>query len=398
LVDVLLERRILVCVGSGGVGKTTTAASLALAAARRGKRTLVLTIDPARRLANSLGLESLGHQVQEVDPGLVRRGAPSDRGELWAMMLDQKQAFDEVVTRHAKDPEAVKRILANPVYAQISGSLAGAQEYAAMAKLHDFDRSGEWELIVVDTPPTAHALDFLDAPGKLSEAIDSPAIEWFRKLQGQGGSRWAFVGKTGAYVLKRLAKFVGAKFIEDLGVFFTEFNDILGGFRQRAEETFALLRQPRVGFVLVASPEPMAVREALAFHERLITAGMPFVGFVINKVYPWQPLPAGLAGQPDATSAIERALAAHPGTAKLELSGTSRTMAAQALLTAHTEIETLAAADRRAVERLRSAGGATGVLVQVPLQPDDVHDVDRLIALERFLLGEQATVPAAASR
>src|SRR5687767_3745327 len=136
LVDVLLERRIIVCVGSGGVGKTTTAASLALAAARRGKKTLVLTIDPARRLANSLGLAQLGHEVQEVDPALVRAGAASQSGQLFAMMLDQKAAFDEVVTRYAKDPAAVKRILANPVYAQISGSLAGAQEYAAMAKLH----------------------------------------------------------------------------------------------------------------------------------------------------------------------------------------------------------------------------------------------------------------------
>src|SRR5689334_6730529 len=292
LVDVLLERRILVCVGSGGVGKTTTAAALALAAARRGKRTLVLTIDPARRLANSLGLASLGHQVQQVDPALVRRGASSDRGELWAMMLDQKQAFDEVVARHAKDPGAVKRILANPVYSQISGSLAGAQEYAAMAKLHDFDRSGGWDTIVVDTPPTAHALDFLDAPRKLSEAIDSPAIEWFRKLQGGSGSGWSIVGKTGSFVMKRLAKFVGSQFLDDLGVFFTEFNDVLGGFRKRAEETFSLLRQPRVGFVLVASPEPMAVREALFFHERLVTASMPFVGFVVNKIHPALPIQA----------------------------------------------------------------------------------------------------------
>jgi anion-transporting ArsA/GET3 family ATPase len=377
-VDVLLERRILVCVGSGGVGKTTTAAALALAAARRGKRTLVLTIDPARRLANSLGLESLGHQVQQVDAALIQRGAPSDQGELWAMMLDQKQAFDEVVARHAKDPEAVRRILANPVYAQISGSLSGAQEYAAMAKLHDFDRTGEWDLIVVDTPPTAHALDFLDAPRKLSEAIDSPAIEWFRKLQGEGGSRWSFVGKTGAYVLKRLAKFVGSKFIDDLGVFFTEFNDILGGFRQRAEETFALLRQPRVGFVLVASPEPMAVREALIFHERLISAAMPFVGFVVNKVYRSRPVAAPPA-------AIEAALAAHPGVTKLELSGTTRTMAARALVDAHAQIETLAIADQRAIGQLRTAGGATALLVEVPLQRDDVHDVDRLVALERFL-------------
>jgi len=269
------------------------------------------------------------------------------------------------------------------VYAQISGSLSGAQEYAAMAKLHDFDRTGGWDLIVVDTPPTANALDFLDAPNKLSEAIDSPAIEWFRKLQGQGGSRWSFVGKTGSYVLKRLAKFVGSKFIDDLAVFFTEFNDILGGFRQRAEETFSLLRLPRVGFVLVASPEPMAVREALAFHDRLTTAGMPFVGFVVNKVHQARPLPGTATA-----SAVEAALAAHPGVAKLALSGTTRTMAAEALLAAHTEIETLAIADRRAIEKLQAAGGATGMLVEVPLQRDDVHDVDRLVALERFLLGD----------
>ena len=379
LVDVLLERRILVCVGSGGVGKTTTAATLALAAARRGKRTLVLTIDPARRLANSLGLASLGHQVQEVDRALVRKGAPNATGELHAMMLDQKQAFDEVVAKHAKDPAAVKRILANPVYAQISGSLAGAQEYAAMAKLHDFDQSGNYDLIVVDTPPTAHALDFLDAPRKLSEAIDSPAIDWFRKLQGEGGSRWSLVGKSGAFIIKRLAKFVGSKFIDDLSVFFTEFNDILGGFRQRAEETFALLRQPRVGFLLVASPEPMAVREALAFHERLKTAGMPFVGFVVNKVHASLPISQNRAQ-------VEAALAAQPSIVALGLSGTTRTMAAQELLAAHTEIETLAAADREAVKQLFAAGGPTATFVQVPMQRDDVHDVDRLVALERFLL------------
>jgi anion-transporting ArsA/GET3 family ATPase len=391
LLDVLLERRILVCVGSGGVGKTTTAATLALAAARRGRRTLVLTIDPARRLANSLGLAALGHQVQEVDRALVRRGAPSDRGELWAMMLDQKQAFDEVVARHAKDPAAVQRILANPVYAQISSSLSGAQEYAAMAKLHDFDRAGGWDLIVVDTPPTAHALDFLDAPSKLSEAIDSPAVEWFRKLNGHSESRWSLVGKTGAYVLRRLAKFVGSKFIDDLGVFFTEFNDILGGFRQRAQETFALLRQSRVGFVLVASPEPMAVREALGFHQRLVEASMPFVGFVVNKVHRARPI---ATTQP----AVEAALAAHAGVAQLGLSGTTRAMAARALLAAHGEIEGLALADARSVAELRQAGGAAGLLVEVPLQRDDVHDVDRLVALEQFLLGEPAHVLAGPAR
>ena len=379
LTTVLLDRRIIVCVGSGGVGKTTTAAALALAAARRGKKTLVLTIDPAKRLANSLGLRELGHAVQEVDRALVRKGASSQTGELHAMMLDQKQAFDEVVQRHAKDPAAVARILANPVYAQISGSLAGAQEYAAMAKLHDFDREGTWDTIIVDTPPTAHALDFLDAPRKLSEAIDSPAIDWFRKLQGGSGSSWSLVGKTSGFVLKRLSKFVGSRFIDDLGVFFTEFNDILGGFKQRAEETFALLREPRVGFLLVASPEPMAVREALFFHERLVSAQMPFIGFVVNKVLPSLPVKADAA-------TIATALASHPGVSGLGIAGTTRTMAAQALFSAHGEIQTLAEADRFALGELQKAGGTSALLVEIPLLPDDVHDVERLVGLERYLL------------
>jgi anion-transporting ArsA/GET3 family ATPase len=379
LVDVLLERKIIVCVGSGGVGKTTTAAALALAAARRGKKTLVLTIDPAKRLANSLGLTELGHKVQEVDPTLVGAGAPIQGGKLWAMMLDQKMAFDEVVQRHAKDPAAVQRILANPVYSQISSSLAGAQEYAAMAKLHDFDREGGYDTIIVDTPPTAHALDFLDAPRKLSEAIDSPAIDWFRKLQGGSGSGWSLVGKTGSFVMKRLAKFVGSQFIDDLGVFFTEFNDILGGFRTRAEETFALLRQPRVGFVLVASPEAMAVREALFFHERLVAANMPFVGFVVNKVHPLLPITADAA-------AVAKALGAQPSVAALGLSGTTQTMAAQALVNAHGELEVLAKADRMAIGKLKQAGGDASLLIEVPLLRDDVHEVKSLIGLEQYLL------------
>jgi anion-transporting ArsA/GET3 family ATPase len=376
--QVLAEKQILVCVGSGGVGKTTTAAALALAGARSGRRTLVITIDPAKRLASSLGLAELGHEIQEVAPELVRAG-DAKAVSLSAMMLDQKRAFDEVVERHAKDPAAVKRILANPVYAQISGSLAGSQEYAAMAKLHELDATGRFDLIVVDTPPTAHALDFLDAPEKLTQAIDSPAIEWFRKLQGGGRSGWSLLGKTGSFVLARLAKFVGSRFLDDLGVFFTEFNDILGGFRQRAEETFALLRQPKVGFVLVSSPEPMALREALFFHERLVASKMPLAGFVINRVHVHQ--------QPSdaAPAAIERALSTSPPVQQLGLSGTSVRMAAEALAAAHAEQELLATVDDRALARVRQAAGNDALVVRVPLAREDVHDVDRLIALGQIL-------------
>ena len=375
--EVFAAKQILVCVGSGGVGKTTTSAALALTAARSGKRTLVITIDPAKRLASSLGLAGLGHDVQEVDPALVGAGAPG-AASLSAMMLDQKRAFDEVVESHAKDPAAVQRILANPVYAQVSGSLAGSQEYAAMAKLHDLDATGRWDLIVVDTPPTAHALDFLEAPAKLAAAIDSPAIEWFRKLQGGGKSGWSLLGRSGSFVLARLAKFVGSRFLDDLGVFFTEFHDILGGFRQRAEETYALLRQDRVGFVLVSSPEPMAMREALYFHERLVRSQMPLAGFVVNRVREHRPAHA-------TTAELERLLAADPAVAALGLSGTSLRMGAEALHRAHAEQELLAAVDDEAMARLRSAAGPDALVVKVPLAQQDIHDLDRLIALGRTL-------------
>ena len=377
--DVIADKRILVCVGSGGVGKTTTAATLALMAARRGKKTLVLTIDPAKRLANSLGLDELGHTIQQVPHELVHAGGASDpRGELHAMMLDQKAAFDEIVRHHARDPDAVRRIMSNPVYAQISGSLAGSQEYAAMAKLAEFHATGRWELIVVDTPPTAHALDFLDAPQKLTQAIDSPALDWFRKMQGGSGSGWSVVGRTGSFVLKRLAKFVGSQFLSDLATFFTEFHDILGGFRQRAEQTFALLRQDFVGFVLVASPEVMAIREALFFHERLVSSRMPFAGFVVNRVHQSRPADVQL---PD-TIAM---LGAEPSIAALGYSGTTLQLAAQQLLGAHYDLEVLAAADQVAIARLRAAGGDGVRLVQVPFQREDVHDVARLVDLGRYL-------------
>jgi anion-transporting ArsA/GET3 family ATPase len=374
----LTDKRIVVCVGPGGVGKTTTAAALALAAARRGLRTLVLTVDPAKRLANSLGLQELGHDPQRVDPELVRAGAASDRGELHAMMLDQKRAFDEIVEHHAKDPAAIQRILNNRVYQQISGSLAGAQEYAAMVKLHDFDRTGKWDLIVVDTPPTAHALDFLDAPQKLSEAIDSPAIEWFRKIQGGSGSGWSLLGRSGSFILKRLAKFVGSRFLDDLAAFFTEFNDILGGFRNRAEETYALLRQPKVGFVLVASPEPVAVREALYFHQRLLAANMPFAGFVANRVH-------AQSGVTAEVPAVLAQLSVQPSVVALGLSGTTLRIVAESLVTSHRNAEILAAADRESIGQLVRAMNGQGVLIEVPLLPEDVHDVTRLISLGQYL-------------
>ncbi len=381
LADIFKRRRILVCVGSGGVGKTTSAAALALCSALRGRKTLVLTIDPARRLANSLGLRRLGHEVQRVPDNRLELAAKAggiDRqpgGQLHAMMLDQKKAFDELVERYASEPAAVSRILANPVYSQISSSLAGAQEYAAMAKLHEFDQDSDFETIIVDTPPTAHALDFLDAPERLTRAIDSPAIEWFRKLRDSRGG-WSVVGATGAYVLGRLSKFVGAKFIDDLAVFFTDFNDILGGFRARAETTFAALRQSHVGFLLVASPEPMALREALSFHARLLSSNMNFDGFIINRVHQNLPQSAELME-------LQNLMKASPAVADLGYQDSTIRIAAEALRDSHAELQVLAAADRESIDDLRSTSDA---IVEVPFLSQDVHDMERLIDLGLRLL------------
>jgi anion-transporting ArsA/GET3 family ATPase len=386
LADILASKRILVCVGSGGVGKTTTAAALALEAALRGRRTLVLTIDPAKRLANSLGLRALGHEVQAVPDELLDASGPMRQpgGSLHAMMLDQKRAFDEVVARHASDPAAVKRILANPIYAQISSSLAGSQEYAAMAKLQELEARDDFDLIVVDTPPTAHALDFLDAPEKLTNAIDSPAIEWFRKLREDRSGGWSLVGKTGTAVLKRLSQFVGSRFLDDLAVFFTEFNDVLGGFRQRATETFALLRQQRVGFVLVASPETMAMREALFFYERLTESAMPFCGFVINKTHQHMPLTRS-------RDELVHTLAAVPEVAALGYQPTSLRIAVEAMTLAHADVQAMAEADERAIARLlatcKAEGGKAPLLVRVPFFREDIYSLTRLAELGAHLVG-----------
>jgi anion-transporting ArsA/GET3 family ATPase len=376
--EVIDHKRILVCVGSGGVGKTTTAAALAIQAAQRGRKTLVLTIDPAKRLADSLGLEGLGHEPRRVDPERLDAVDPRPaRGELWAMMLDQKAAFDEMVESYASDPAAVQRIFKNPVYQQVSGTLAGSQEYAALAKLQSYQQDDRFDLIVVDTPPTANALDFLDAPRKLSQAIDSPAIEWFRKMQSGGG--WSMVGRSGTYILKKLAKFVGSQFLDDLALFFTEFNDILGGFKVRAEEVFKLLKQDFVSFILVTSPERGALAEALYFHERLIATQMPFAGFVVNKVHQDHPLDM-LPGQ------LVQALQGAPAVQKLGLQDTSLRMAAESLLEAHADLQVLAHADRASIDRLKPTGAEN--IVEIPFFKEDIHEVEALATLQSYLFPE----------
>jgi anion-transporting ArsA/GET3 family ATPase len=367
LANLVAERRIIVCVGSGGVGKTTTAASLGLMGARAGKKTLVLTIDPAKRLANALGIDMIGHDVKAVPADKLALGGAPVAGSLDAMMLDQKRAFDEIVERYAKDPEARERIFKNRIYRQISSTLAGSHEYAAMAKLHDIVRTHNYDLVVLDTPPTANALDFLDAPERLTAAIDSPAIEWFVKpYLAAGRFSLKALGLGASFVLKRLARFVGSQFLDDMAQFFVEFNTILGGFRERAGEVFDLLRRPDVAFVLVSSAEPMSVDEAIYFHDRLVESHMPLGAFVVNRVH--QTPPATMDRQ-----ALIARLESRP-----ELRGYTPDDVVQVAADfdrTHKEFLQLAQVDAQQIERLGERSNGKAPIVRVPFFDRDIYDV-----------------------
>ena len=372
-------KRILLCVGAGGVGKTTTAAALGLAAARRGRRALVITIDPARRLASSLGLPRLDQEIRRVpDDTLAEAGvrlAPG--GALSAMMLDQKRTFDELVTRYARAPGDRERILASRIYQQISTTLTGAHEYAAMAKLQELERDRAFDTIVVDTPPTAHALDFLDAPDKVAGAVDSPAVEWFRRsLRATGRFSLRLAGASGAFVLRRIARFTGAGFLEDIAHFLVDFNEVLGGFRQRAEEVYRLLRGPEVAFLLVAAPEPTALEEAIYLRDKLLASEMPFSGVIVNRVHVAAPA-APPAGE------LARRLGAEPSLAGFPPYDLAR--AADDLGAADRAVAVLADADGIALARLRQALPVELPVVEVPLFDADVHDVRALGTLGAYL-------------
>jgi anion-transporting ArsA/GET3 family ATPase len=387
--DIIGTKRIVICVGPGGVGKTSVAAAIAMQAARLGRRTLVCTIDPAKRLASSLGLPCLDHEERRVPGEKVAPVGRPARGELYAMMLDQKRAMDEFVARRVPSPEKRQAILENRIYRSIAGSLAGAQEYAAMAKLHALDEEGRYDLIVLDTPPTSNALDFLDAPRRITEAVDSPAIQWLvRPSMSAGRFSLKLVSFGGAFVLKRIARFVGSEFIEDMSTFLVQFNDVLGGFGVRAQAVAGLLREPKVTFVLVATPEPLAVDEAIFFHRRLREQAMPFGAFVLNRVH------ASLGPAPPADEVVIR-LSLRP-----ELKGFCAddvAHASQALRRTYRNFEALAAANQREIARLAAACGPEHLYVQVPFCERDVYDLDGLSWLCRHLFAEASPPPALAA-
>ena len=366
--------RIIVCCGSGGVGKTTTAAALGLrAAAQHGRNVVVLTVDPARRLAQSMGLSSLDNIPRPV-PHVSGPGG----GSLQAMMLDMKRTFDEIVEQHA-DPDRAAQILANPFYQSLSSGFSGTQEYMAMEKLGQLRRSDTWDLIVVDTPPSRSALDFLDAPQRLSRFLDGKLLRLLTAPAKVGGRAYLRVLNAGfGMVTGVLTKVLGAQVLRDAQTFVSALDTMFGGFRERADYTYQLLRAQGTSFMVIASPEPDALREASYFVERLASEQMPLAGLVLNRVHE---LPAARLSAARSLAAAETLQAADDGAQD----GAGGHALAVAALRLHAGRMELAASERRLAEHFTAAHPHIPV-VQIPAQPEDVHDLDGLAAIgESFL-------------
>jgi anion-transporting ArsA/GET3 family ATPase len=375
-IDEMLDTStIVVCCGSGGVGKTTTAAALAVRAAERGRTVCVLTIDPARRLAQSMGLTELDNVPRPVS-GIDG----SAGGRLDAMMLDMKRTFDEIVLSHS-DPQRAQQILANPFYVSLSSSFAGTQEYMAMEKLGQLKASGEFELIVVDTPPSRSALDFLDAPQRLGRFLDGRMIRMLLAPAKAGGRAYLKVFSLGVNVLTSvLDRVLGAQALKDLSFFVSSLESMFGGFRERADKTYQLLKEPGTSFLVVAVPERDALREATYFVERLAAERMPLAGLVLNRVH--------TSAAPSLSQ--QRALA---GAESLDEAGESALSAG--VLRIHAERIAAADHDERYADRFRLAHPGVSV-VSVAAQANDVHDLEGLRTIsEELANGPEATPPTA---
>jgi len=299
----LLSRRLVICCGTGGVGKTTISAALALRLAQGGARTVVVTIDPARRLASALGMSGLSDEPERVPAGaLLGQGT----GELWALQLDAKATFDRLVSRYAADEEARTRILENRIYRHLSGAVAGAQEYMAVERLNELVEDGRFECIVLDTPPATNALDFLDAPQRITRFIEGRALRLLLRpgaVGGAGGLGWKILHAGSGTVLSLLERLTGAQLLRDVSDFLAGFDGMYQGFAERAEAVRALLLSEQSGFVVIAATEPDSLGQAVALSERLTADGFPLAGVILNRVHPLPP------GDPPAPQELARALA-----------------------------------------------------------------------------------------
>lgn len=358
------SNRVVVCCGAGGVGKTTTAAAMALRAAEYGRVVVVLTIDPAKRLAQALGVKDLNNSPQQVPL------APEVTGELHAMMLDMSRTFDEMVIEHS-GPERAQAILENQFYQTVTTSLAGTQEYMAMEKLGQLLGEDRWDLVVVDTPPSRNALDFLDAPKRLGSFMDG---RLWRLLLGPGRGLGRLVTGVMGLAVKALSTVLGSQMLSDASMFVQSLDSTFGGFREKAERTYELLKRRGTQFVVVSAAEPDALREAAFFVDRLSEEGMPLAGLILNRTHPM------LCALP-----VERAI---DGAAELEAGPSRKADAlAAAVLQIHADRGQTAKREIRLLSRFTGANPHVPV-VGVPSLPFDVSDRIALQAIADQITGE----------
>ena len=358
--------RVVICAGSGGVGKTTTSAAIAMGLAAQGERVAVVTIDPAKRLADALGLDELGNDPALVDPARFAAGGVTLRGELWAMTLDAKRTFDELIERLAPDEETRDEVLGNRIYQQLSGAVAGSQEFTAVAKLYDLHASGRFDVLVLDTPPSRNALDFLDAPDRLSGFFDGRALKLFLAPTGLAARA---MGRGTGVVFGVLSRLTGVDLLDDLSVFFRALGGLVDGFRERAEGVKALLSDPATVFLVVTSPEREPVEEAIFFRSKLLESGMPFGGLIVNRVHTLDEAGGRLPSPESVAAELVEDLGPR-------LSAKVARTYGEALATAER--------DAAAIERLCAETGEQDPVI-VPELEGDVHDVAGLVAVHEHL-------------
>ena len=367
----LATKKTLVCVGPGGVGKTTTAAALGVIGARNGLRTLVCTIDPAPRLADALGVANLGSTPTAIGADTAASLGITSPDMLHAMRVDPATAFAHLVEEQVSDPELRRHIFSNSLYRHVTTNLTGSQEYAATLALYELRRDGGYDLIVLDTPPTANALEFLETPERLAAAIGSPALQWFARPDPRLG-RFSLkrLGVGGAMIIRRAGKLMGSQFLDDLGAFLLDIREVLGGFLTRAREIEAVLKRPDVGFILVMTPETAAVNEALYFARRLRETGSPLCCYIANRTLQ-EPLPCS-------ETVLREQIAGMPALrdlAKGELEDAARKLADLAQY-----LTKIAHAQKGELDRLSHESPGVEITT-VPLLPHDVSSIDSLLAI-----------------
>jgi anion-transporting ArsA/GET3 family ATPase len=364
--ELLNGKRVCVCGGSGGVGKTTTSAAIALGMAARGAKVAVVTIDPAKRLANALGLQELENEPRRVEPERLK--AIDVEGELWAMMLDPKRTFDELIERIAPDAERAAEIKANRVYGELSTAVSGSQEFTAIAKLYELDQEADFDLLVLDTPPSRNALDFLDAPGRLTSFLEGRALKAFMRPTGVG---MRVLGRGASPLLGAMRRITGIDLLADLSTFFQLLGDMTDDFSTRARRVQEMLTADTTAFLLVTSAQAEAIEETIWFRRTLEESGLPFAGAVVNRVHHDM---LGDAEPDELDAALQKALGP-------ELAG-------RVAENFH-DYHVLAHRDAGNIARLETELDGRPMLL-VPHLDDDVHDIEGLLRMHRYLFASDA--------